>query len=168
LAKEDADMRAAAMRLLDYETLFDPAVDGMPTGPFYPLCTIDGSHVLDWITPARNAGFIPAQRAAVTAAGISGSWHREFVRAFTWYLTHRYRAEHLSGTLKPSETFRPDIVLVRRVGDQRFSTFGLVGGDHWRIILGSPIAKRVPDPVEVFALETATGRLAQIRSSVPP
>jgi len=163
LAKEDSVMRSASMRLLNYRDLFDPDVDGMQTGPFYPLCPINGNRILDWgIAPARNAGLLPPQRAVVTVGGVTGTWRREFVRSFTWYLTHRYRAERLSGSLKPSEIFRPDLVLVRRVGDQRFSSFGLVDGDRWRIILASPMAHKVRDPVEVFAFETASGRLARV------
>jgi len=78
------------------------------------------------------------------------------------YLNHIYWAETLSGNLHAGETFDPDLVLVRRVGDPLFSTFGLVSGNHWRIVLGPEVAKLVQDPVEVFAFETTTGRLAQI------
>jgi len=38
----------------------------------------------------------------------------------------------------------------------------LVEGDRWQVILGQVMAGRLAAPIEVFALETATGRLAQL------
>jgi len=163
LAKYDSVLRAAAMRLLDYTDVFDPAVDGVQTGPFYVLCPVDGNHVLEWgVAPARQAGLIPAQRAIVSVETVRGSWRRETGHRQVWYMSHRYRAEWFSGRLHPRAGFRPDVVLVRRSGERYFSTFGLIEGDRWQIVLGRAMAGRLPDPVEVFALETATGRLAQL------
>jgi hypothetical protein len=162
LAKEEYLMRRASMRLLDYQSLFHSELDGVWTGPFFPLCPLGYVGVVaTGVNPARTAGLIPPQKRVSIAPGISGSWDWERGHKVT-YLNHLYWAETLSGNLHAGETFDPDLVLVRRVGDPLFSTFGLVSGNHWRIVLGPEVAKLVQDPVEVFAFETTTGRLAQI------
>jgi hypothetical protein len=163
LAQDEGFLRSAAMRLLDYTDIFDPADDGVPTGPFYALCPIDGSRVLDWgVSRARQAGLIPALRQIVPAGTVQGSWHHVSGHQRVWYLAHLYRVERLSGFLQPRAGFRPDIVLMRRANERHFSAFGLLDSDHWQIDLAPVIAERLPNPVEVFALETATGRLAQL------
>ena len=163
LARDESALRTAAMHLLDYMSIFDPDVDGVQTGPFYALCPIDGNRVLKWgVVPARQAGLIPAQRAVLPVERVQGWWRPEAGHHQVWYLAHRDRAERLSGRLQPRPGFRPDVVLVRPVGEQHFLTFGLVEGDRWQVILGQVMAGRLAAPVEVFALETATGRLAQL------
>jgi hypothetical protein len=163
LAKDEAVLRSAAMRLLEYADIFDPAVDGVPTGPFYALCPIDGSRVLDWgVSQARQARLIPGLRQIVPAGMVQSSWHHVSGHQQVWYLAHLYRVARLSGFLQPRAGFRPDIVLMRRTNEQRFSAFGLLDGDHWQIDLAPVMAERLPEPVEVFALETVTGRLAQL------
>jgi hypothetical protein len=163
LAKGEATLRLASMRLLDYADVFDSAVDGMATGPFYALCPIDGSRVLDWgVAPARKAGFIPGLRQVVPEETVQGSLHHESGHRQVWYLAHKYSVERLSGIVKPREGFHPDLVLIRRAKDRYFSAFGLLDRDHWQIDLSMAMARRIPDPVEVFALETATGHLAQL------
>src|SRR5271166_206901 len=114
------------------------------------------------VTPARKAGLIPTQRPVTVATGIPGSWNRKPAHKVT-YLTHLCWAEELSGNLKSGKSFDPDVVLVRRVGDPLFTTFGIVDGNRWQIILGPEVAKFARDPVEVYAFETSTGRLAQIQ-----
>ena len=162
LAKEDYLMLRASMRLLDYQDLFHSELDGIRTGPFDPLCPVGDIRVVSSaVAPARNAGLIPPQRAVSIAANIQGSWERKAGHKVT-YLTHLYWGETLSGNLEAGPTFEPDLVLVRRVGDPLFATFGLVRGNHWQIILGPEVSKFAQDPIEVFAFETATGRLAQI------
>jgi hypothetical protein len=164
LAKKEAILRSASMRLLDYADIFDSRVDGMPTGPFYALCPIDGSRLLDWgISPARRAGLIPGLRQIVPEGTAQGSWHRETGHRQVWYLAHNYRVERLSGILEAVRGgFHPDIVLIRAANERHFSAFGLLDRDHWQIDLSLAMAKHLPDPVEIFALETATGRLVQL------
>ena len=162
LAKEDYLMRRASMRLLDYQDLFHSELDGIRTGPFAPLCPVSTVRVVaTGVTPARNAGLIPPQRAVSIAPSIPGSWDRQKGHKVT-YLTHLYWAETLSGSLQTGRILKPDVVLVRRVGDPLFATFGLANGNHWQIILGPEVAKLLQGPVEIFAFETSTGRLAQV------
>jgi hypothetical protein len=162
LAREDYLMRRASMRLLDYQDLFNSELDGIRTGPFAPLCPVSTVRVVaTGVTPARNAGLIPPQRAVRIADSIPGSWERQMGHKVT-YLTHLYWGETLCGSLQTGQTLKPDVVLVRRAGDPLFATFGLVNEDHWQVILGPEVAKLVQDPVEIFALETSTGRLSQI------
>jgi hypothetical protein len=163
MANEDYLMRRAAMRLLVYQNLFHAELDGCSTGPFFPLCPVGTARLAATaLTPARDAGLIPPQRPVSFTAGISGSWNRKPGHKVT-YLTHLFWAEELSGNLKSGESFRPDVVLVRRAGDPLFTTFGLVNGNRWRIFLGPEVATFAQDPVEVFAFETSTGRLAPIQ-----
>jgi hypothetical protein len=165
MANEDYLMRRAAMRLLVYQNLFHAELDGCSTGPFFPLCPVGTARLAATaLTPARDAGLIPPQRPVSFTAGISGSWNRKPGHKVT-YLTHLFWAEELSGNLKSEESFRPDVVLVRRAGDPLFTTFGLVNDDRWRIVLGPEVATFAQDPVEVFAFETSTGRLAPIQRS---
>jgi hypothetical protein len=163
MANEDYIMRRAAMRLLEYQDLFHPELDGCGTGPFFPLFPVGMARVEAMaLTPARDAGLIPSQRRISIAAGIPGSWNR-IPGHKTTYLTHLCWAEELAGSLKSGESFRPDLVLLRRAGDPLFTTFGIVNGDRWRIVLGPEIAMFAQDPIEVFAFETSTGRLAPIQ-----
>jgi len=163
MANEDYIMRRAVMRLLDYQSLFHAELDGLRTGPFFPICPVGTVRVVaNGVTPARKAGLIPTQRPVTVATGIPGSWNRKPAHKVT-YLTHLCWAEELSGNLKSGKSFDPDVVLVRRVGDPLFTTFGIVDGNRWQIILGPEVAKFARDPVEVYAFETSTGRLAQIQ-----
>ena len=163
MANEDYIMRRAAMRLLEYQNLFHAELDGCGTGPFFPLFPVGTARVAALaLTPARDAGLIPPQRPVSITAGISGSWNRNPAHKTT-YLTHLCWAEELSGNLKSGESFRPDVVLIRRVGDPLFTTFGIVNGSRWRIVLGPEIGSFAQDPVEIFAFETSTGRLAPIQ-----
>jgi hypothetical protein len=165
MANEDRIMRRAAMRLLDYQNLFHAELDGCGTGPFFPLFPVGTARVAATaLTPARDAGLIPPERPVSFTAGISGSWNRKPGHKST-YLTHLCWAEELSGNLQSGESFTPDVVLVRRTGDPLFTTFGIVTGNRWRIVLGPEVAAFAQDPVEVFAFETSTGRLAPIQRS---
>jgi hypothetical protein len=162
MANQDIITRRAAMRLLDYQRLFHIELDGWPTGPFFPICPVGTVRfVATGVTPAQNAGLIPAQRPVSIAMGIPGSWDRKPAHKLI-YLTHLCWAEEITGNLKSGKSFAPDVVLVRRAGDPLFTTFGIVNGNRWQIILGPEVAALAQDPVEVYALETSTGRLAQI------
>jgi hypothetical protein len=163
MASEDHIMRRAAMRLLEYQNLFHAELDGCSTQPFFPLFPVGAARVAAMaLTPARDAGLIPPQRPVSITAGIPGSWNRKPGHKMT-YLTHLCWAEELAGDLKSSESFKPDVVLIRRAGDPLFTTFGTVNGNCWQITLGPEVAAFAQDPVEVFAFETSTGRLAPIQ-----
>jgi hypothetical protein len=96
MANEDFKMRRAAMRLLDYQSLFHADLDGFRTGPCFPICPVEtGRVVATGVTPARIAGLIPPQRAVSVATGIPGSWDRKPAHKLT-YLTHLCWAEELS------------------------------------------------------------------------
>jgi hypothetical protein len=132
MANEDCIMRRGAMRLLDYQSLFHVELDGCGTGPFFPLFPVGTARVAARaLTPARDAGLNPPERRASITAGISGSWDRKPGHKLT-YLTHLCWAEELSGNLNSGESFKPDVVLVRRAGDPLFRTFGIVDGGNER------------------------------------
>jgi len=63
LAKQEYLMRRASMRLLDYQSLFHSELDGVWTGPFFPLCPLGNVRVVaTGVNPARTAGLIPPQK----------------------------------------------------------------------------------------------------------
>jgi hypothetical protein len=101
-------MRRASMRLIDYQSLFHSELDGVWTGPFFPLCPLGYMRVVaTGVNPARAAGLIPPQKEVSLAPDFVGAWDREQGRKVT-YLNHLYWAETLSGTLRTRGTLNPD------------------------------------------------------------
>jgi hypothetical protein len=115
-AAEDSSARQFTSQLIPLVSEIDPAVDGMPTGPFYPLCPVDNSKVIEWgIGPALANGLLnqePVKRSTISVTHFEMQCDSK--SRGTEYLGHRIYAKQLSGLVAVPRECQPNALLVRK------------------------------------------------------
>jgi hypothetical protein len=122
-ASGDSSMRRLSLGLLPFISLFDSAADGVSTGPFYPLSTVDKSAVVAWgILPAMKVGVIPGPREVkiTPLQGIAIQVETNVQRKRVVYLSHQTMPRVLEGWVRIPEELIPQAILIRKPAQEKF------------------------------------------------
>jgi len=125
----DSSMRRLSLGLLPFISLFDSAADGVSTGPFYPLCTVDKSAVVAWgILPAMKVGVIPGPREVkiTPLPGVAVQVETDVQRKRVVYLSRQTMPRVLEGWVRIPEELIPQAILIRKPAQEKFFCSSLV------------------------------------------
>jgi len=122
-ASQDSNGRRFAAHLIPVLDRVDSLVDGVSTGPFYPLCPVDNSPVIQWgIRPAIAKGLVarqPVSYASIQIQNLQLSY--ESKPKARKYLGHRIYAGLFSGTVIVPKSCHPDALLIGKNSDFSFA-----------------------------------------------
>ena len=116
-------MKSLSAGLLPFISLFDSAADGVSTGPFYPLCTVDKSAVVAWgILPAMKVGVIPGPREVkiTPLPGVAVQVETDVPRKRVVYLSHQTMPRVVEGWVRIPEQIVPQAILLRKPAEEKF------------------------------------------------
>lgn len=125
LASGDTSLRRLSASLLPFINLFDPAVDGVPTGPFYPLCPVDKCDIVARCIPlAMKMGVIsgPREVEIEPLPGIDVQVETDVQRKKLVYLSHQTMPRVIEGSVRIPEKITPQAILLRKPAEEKFLT----------------------------------------------
>ena len=129
-AGEDSSIRRLAASILPFVTLFDDATDGVPTGPFFPLCPVDKATIFNGvILPGMKVGFIPGPGdvKVMPLAGVGVQVKTDVKMKNVLYLSHHINLRVIEGWVRVPERITPQAILLRKSGAAKFlAVAGLV------------------------------------------
>lgn len=169
----DAKDRAFAKTLIPFFRYFDTAIDGVKSGPFYPLCPLKGMGIFkvgleplcrdDFFDEVRNAHFIETQQDETG-----------------WYRMSKISKGHdeselvwvLSGTISSKKELIDKTLFIRPVGSKMFMTAArlepsagkAVPQYAWRVAVSSLILSDPKTPLELWTYDRADNAFRLINS----
>ncbi len=116
--------RLLAKELIPFTSYFDPEVDGVMTGPLYPLCPLTCMTIFDSgikeLTAAGYFRLLDHVQFVTNDADISGSYSVSNRLVEQRYLGVVESGWKLSGTVKTISTFTPNLIFFRPAGRDAF------------------------------------------------
>jgi hypothetical protein len=169
----DAQNRSFAKNLIPFYRYFDPTVDGVRNGPFYPLCPLKGRGIFEvglqplcregLFDEVRSAHFIETQPDETGSYRMSHSSKGHDESELVWVL---------SGTISSKKELTDKMLFIRPVGSKMFMTAArleptagkAVPQYAWRVAVSSLILSDPKIPLEFWTYDRADNAFRLINS----
>ena len=172
--------RSLAKRLIPFLAYFNPEVDGTVTGPFYPLCPLRCTKIVDiglkqlseegYFRQVHNVSFVDSGSEVTGSYSVSESLGEQR------YLGIVEQGWTLSGTA--TFEFSADLIFVRPVGQyafiaatllQRIPHTGKAGYTYqWRLFLSPFIIPDRDHPLEMWVYQKRANVFVKVRQNSEP
>ena len=172
LASGDSSLRHLSASLLPYISLFDSVADGVPTGPFYPLCPVDKSAIVSGcIVPAMKVGMIPGPKEVKKEPlpGIGVQVESDEQRKRLVYLSHQTMPRVVEGWVRIPERIIPQAILLKKpTADKYLAAASLekkgrsengFSAYRWRILIYQRLDSHSQTGFEAALLDESAGIL---------
>jgi hypothetical protein len=168
--------RQLAKSLIPFSSYFDPEVDGMTTGPFYPLCPLRCRPILNiGIRPLSDAGYyqrLDDVSFTSTEPEVNGRYTIGGKIVEARYLGIVERGWKLSGSISLGPKMNPDLVFLRPVGSNAFIAAAALrlADDHreagnryqWQLFLSPFILPDPKTPLEMWVYNPQANEFLKI------
>jgi hypothetical protein len=124
LSRQASSARRFAASIIPIVNLFDPAVDGVRTGPFFALMPVEGGRFLQWGIGGAIAKSRLPRLQNPSSELVEGTVRikSDVLPKMASYLDHRVLALGISGSVEVPIGLEPKILLLKKSGESNFLT----------------------------------------------